>query len=292
MKLIRIPLFILMVSFLVTANAQADQAKEIMEEVDRIARESSSSVVQKIKLMTCTYGKKGKKTVCTKKPRIKLLESAQKDVGVDGKDSKAISFILEPIGEKGMGMLSFEFDDPDKDTINWLYLSAMGKVKKIVSGESEDDEGSSFFGSEFLLEDMENAEIEDYQYKLLKEGNYGKRPVWVIEAIPTKKRLRKTKYGKSKMWIDRERKIVLMTQLFDKRMQAYKQISMSSIEKINGIWTAKSVLVRNLKSKRMSIMKLESIRYNVEISEQFLTQRSLVDFAYRERELNKLRQHL
>lgn len=288
---LRTIVFILAILFISPAVYGQD-ARQIMIEVDRVARESSTSVVQKMKLMTCAYGKKGRKTVCKENPRIKLIESAQLDVGADGKDSKSVSFILEPIGEKGMGMLSFEFDDPDKDNINWIYLSALGKVKKIVSGESEDDEGGSFFGSEFLLEDLENTEIDDYSYRLVKDSTYRKRPVWIIDAVPTAKRLRKTKYGKTRVFVDKERKIVLMSQLFDKRLKPYKQIAMNRIESIDGIWTARMILVKNLKSKRMSTMALESVQFNVEVPEQFLSQRSLVDFAYRERELGKLRRHL
>lgn len=270
----------------------AETAREIMVEVDRVARESSTSMVQEVKIMSCKYSKKNGKTVCTEKPRTKRIESVQRDTGKNNRDSKTVSFILEPIGERGMAMLTFEFDAPEKDNISWLYLSAMGKVKKIITSDTDDDSGSSFFGSEFFLEDIENVDVDNYTYTLVKESDFQNRPVWIIEAVPVKSHLRKTRYGKSRLYIDRERHILLMNQLFNKQLKPYKQIAMGDIEKIDGVWTPRKIIVKNLISKRMSVMILSAISFNLEVSPQFMTQRTLIDFAYRERELAKLREHL
>lgn len=267
-------------------------AREMMIEVDRVARHSSYSVIQEVKLMSCKYGKNGAKTVCTEKPRVKRIESVQLDTGTDNRDSKTVSFILEPIGEKGMGMLTYEFDAAGEDNISWLYLPALGKVKKIISSESDDDSGSSYFGSEFLLEDLENTEVDDYHYTLVEESELRKRPVWVIEAIPVPERLRKTRYGKSQFWIDKERYIPLMSHHYNKQLKPYKQMVMSGIKQIDGVWTPQRITVKNLLSHRMSGMITSSIKFNVNVSDQFLSHRSLVDFAYRERELKKLESSL
>jgi hypothetical protein len=285
-------LSLILVTLLWAPGARAETGVEIMTEVDRVARESSSSVLQEVKLVSCKYGKKNGKTVCTERPRTKRIESVQLDTGERQEDSKTVSFILEPVGEKGMAMLSFEFDAQDKDNISWLYLPAMGKVKKIISSDPDDDSGSSFFGSEFFLEDLENIDVDDYTYPRVEQGQFQGRPVWIIEAVPVPAHLRKTRYGKSKLWIDRERHILLMSQLYDKQLKPYKQITMSRIEQIDGVWTSRRILVKNLVSKRMSVMMLTSVCFNVNVSPQFLTQRALIDFAYRERELAGLREHL
>jgi hypothetical protein len=274
------------------SSARAQTALKIMTEVDRVARESSSSTFQEVKLLSCKYGKKNGKTVCIETPRTKRIESAQLDTGEHKKDSKTVSFILEPIGEKGMAMLTFEFDAQDKDNISWLYLPAMGKVKKIINSDPDDDSGSSFFGSEFFLEDLENFDVDDYDYTLVKESRFQKRPVWIIEAVPTKAHLRKTRYGKSKLWIDQERHILLMSQLHNKQLKPYKQITMSKIERIDGVWTARRMIVKNLAAKRMSAMMVTAVCYNIKVPRQFLSQRALIDFSYRERELSGLREHL
>ncbi len=284
--------FIIITGLFVPSISHCQTARDIMVEVDRIARHSSFSVVQEVKLMSCKYDKKGNKTVCTEKPRVKIIESVQLDVGKNNRDSKTVSFIQEPIGEKGMAMLSYEFDATDKDNISWLYLPAMNKVKKIISSDTEDDSGSSYFGSEFLLEDLENTEVDDYTYTLIQESEFQKRPVWIIEMTPVAAHLKKTRYGKSKVWVDRERHITLMLHLYNKQLKPYKQVVMGDVEQIDGVWTPKKITVKNLLSKRMSAMVTSMIKYNVNISDQFLSQRALVDFAFRERELTALKKRL
>lgn len=290
MRIIKLTLLLLLIQ---TVSLYGQTAVEIMTKANEIATESSESSFQKMKLTTCKYGKKGKRIACIKKPRVKVIESVQKDTGPNKKDSKAVSIILEPAAEKGVGMLSFDYDDPDRDTDNWLYLSALGKVKRMVSSSDDDEtESSSFFGTEFAIEDMENPDIEDYTYKILKEGVYRKRPVWVIESIPTARQARKTQYGKTISWIDKERYLALKLDLYDKHGRLKKRLTMRKIVKIDGVWVAKSLTMNNMKTKRVTKVSLSTISFNRPVPDNFLTQRTLTDFAFRERELMKLRNSL
>ena len=111
-------------------------AREIMEKVDEESRKSSDSAFTRMKLTTCKYGLSGGKVKCAEKARVKLVESAQINTGKDNKDSKSIAIILEPSSEKGIGMLSYSYDDSDRDNETWLYLSALGKVKRISGSVS------------------------------------------------------------------------------------------------------------------------------------------------------------
>lgn len=270
----------------------AQNARDIMVKVEKVSEESSSSTVQKTKLSTCRYGRKGKKMVCVERPRVKVMESVQKDTGTMGKDTYSISIILEPIGEKGIGMLTYDYDAADKDADTWLYLSALGKVKRMISSSEDSDESGSFFGSEFSIEDMESTKIDDYTYKILKKTKYQKRPVWIIESIPTTKRARKTKYSKVVAWIDQERYILLKLQMYNRRGRPYKRLTMRNIKKIDNVWVAKKMTMNNLVTKRVTHMKLFSIAFNIDVPDEFLTQRTLTDFAFRERELVKIRRHI
>ena len=89
-----------------------------------------------------------------------------------------------------------------------------------------------------------------------------------------------------------ERHILLMSQLYNKQLKPYKQITMSKIEQIDGVWTPRRMIVKNLIEGRMSAMMTTSVCYNVKVPRQFLTRRALIDFSYRERELSGLRDHL
>jgi hypothetical protein len=286
-------IIVLLISVLLTFNLYAIDGKEIMEKVDKISREASRSMFQKTSLTTCKYAQKKKRIACSEKPRVKVMESVQKDVGPELKDSKSISIILKPVSEKGIGMLSFDYDELGKDSDTWLYFSALGKTRRVVSSSDEEDtESGGFFGTEFATEDIEALKIGDYTYKILKETNYSKRPVWIIEMTPTPAKARKSRYSKSIAWVDKERYINLKTQYYNKRGQLYKKMTSKKIENINGVWVAKNVTMNNLITKRLTAMKLSWTIFNVDVPESFLTKRTLTDFAFRERELAKLRKHL
>lgn len=278
--------------FSFSISVYADEARSIMEKVDARERAVSDSVLSKSKLSSCKYGKKESRISCIETPRVKLMESVSKQLGADKKDSQSISILLEPASERGIGMLTYSYDDSSKDTESWLYLSALGKVKRMASGTGEDREPTALFGSEFTTEDMESGKTDEYTYKILQEGPYAGNEVWVIEAKPTPARLKKTNYSKILMWIDKDRFIALKMQTFDKQGNPFKRITFKDIQKLNGLWLARDVTVMNLKTQRLSSMKTSEIAMNVEIDQEFLTQRTLTDFAYREKELNKLRQFI
>jgi hypothetical protein len=112
----------------------------------------------------------------------------------------------------------------------------------------------------------------------------------VIESVPTPQRLQHTRYGKVRTWLDTERFVSLKIQMFDKRGNAIKQVSVAQVEKINGIWLARSMTFKNLVSQRLTNMKIKAITFGLNIDEGFLTQRALTDQAFRQRHLKILRE--
>ena len=282
-------LFLLLMSQFCIAGEEFETAKQIIDKMDEIQRLTSDSAFSKLQLSSCKYAIKAKKLVCTEKPRIKVMESVSIQTGEDKKDSKGISIILDPANERGIGMLTYSYDDENRDTESWLYLSALGRVKRMASGTGEDQEPVSVFGSEFTTEDLENGKTDEYDYKILQEGPYSGREVWVIEAIPGPKRLRKTFYSKLRFWVDKERLIPLKMEAFNKRGDLNKRLTFKDFELKNGLWLSRNATVMNVLTKRMSNMKTLEFTLGVDIPDEFLTQRTLTDFAYREKQLDKLR---
>mgnify|MGYP003631595035 FL=1 len=272
-----------------SVSVLANEAGDIMHKVDRLQREISNKTLSLSSLSTCDFAVKNKQVICTEEPRVKVIESVSRQLGTQLKDSQSISIILEPVREKGIGMLTYSYDEPEKDTESWLYLSALGKVKRMASGSGEDQEPVSLFGSEFTTEDMETGKTDEYNYEVLQEGEYQERNVWVIEAKPKPVRLRKTYYSRLLFWIDKEKLIPLKVQTYDRYDKLYKRIMFQDITKIADHWLSKDMTIYNMKISRLSRMKTEKIALNVPVSDEFLTQRSLIDFAFREQNLEGLR---
>ena len=271
-------------------GAVAQDARAIMERMDANSRAQNDASFSIMQIATCKFGISGGKVKCAVKPTIKKIESASINTGAGGKDSKAIAIILEPASERGIGMLIYTYDNPRKDNETWLYLSALGKVKRLVASNSDaDSEPVSLFGSEFTSEDQETGKLDDYTYKLLDTVTYQGRKAFVIEQIPTKARARKTRYAKTLVWVDAQRYVMLKAEMYDKRGKEIRRIITGKVEKIKGVWLARSITIMNLVTNRLSNMSLGAIHFGVSIDPELLTKRALTDKAFRERQLNALR---
>ncbi|MCK4862515.1 MAG: outer membrane lipoprotein-sorting protein [Rhodobacteraceae bacterium] len=191
-------------SVLIPSVGFAQSARSIMERVDANALSQNNSVFSIMKIATCKFGISDGKIRCTARATVKSLESASITTGPGGKDSQGITFILEPASERGIGMLSYTYEN-NKPNETWLYLSALGKVKRIVSSNSSSSEPVSLFGSEFTTEDQETGKLDDYTYTLLETITFKGRKTYVIEQIPTPARARQSRYARTVMWIDADR---------------------------------------------------------------------------------------
>ncbi len=295
MSLLRISVFVPLLLGLglmlgATGGAAAQDARAIMERMDANARAQNDSSFSVMQLSTCRFGISGGKVKCVSRPTIKVIESASFNTGPGKRDSKSIVFILEPAAERGIGMLSYIYDSPDKDNETWLYLSALGKVKRVVASSSDaDSEPVSLFGSEFTTEDQETGKLDDYTYRLLDTVTYGGRKAHVIERVPTPARARKTRYAKTLLWVDARRYIMLKAQMYDGRGKEIRRVITGKVQKINGLWVPRSITIMNLVTNRLSNMSLKELYFGVKIDPELMTRRSLTDKAFRERQLAALR---
>ncbi len=269
----------------ISSTGFAMTALEIMTRVDN--RDDGTTAISRIKLTTFRYVKKGGKNVPAEKPRIKVMDFIRKDYGPKEKDHKSISIMLEPKSEKGIGFLQYDYAEVGKDTDQWMYLSAMGKVKRIVAGNDNEPKTGSFFGSEFNYEDMESYNLDDYTYKILGSENYKKTDCWVIETTPVLRKAKKSNYTREMVWVNKDTDMVLKSVLFNRNGKKTKKIYYSKIESIDEILVAKKVVVNNIITKRRTTMLYENISLNKPVGNDFLTQRSLADKGFRDRKLKE-----
>ncbi len=274
----------------IAESAESRSAREIMSTVEDYQRVISDSAFNRIQLSSCRFGLQDNQITCAERPRVKALESVAINLGDDKRDTKAVTIVLEPASERGIGMLNFSYDDAQLDNETWLYLSALGTVKRIASGNSDDDtEPASVFGSEFTTEDQDTGKLEEYEITMLEEATESGREVWKIQTVPNAERARKTRYGRTVQYIDKERYVALRVDMYDRHDREVKRLMASRVEQINGVWVARSLTMMNLVTNRLSNMAILEINTGIDVPENFLTQRTLTDVAFREAELEKLR---
>ena len=153
-------LALFLINIVYTSIGFADAARDIMQKVDD--RDDGQSQYSKQTLATCKYQIVNKRIRCSDTPRVKVVEALNKDFGANGKDNKSLMVILDPPSERGISFLQYDWDAQDKDTDQWMFLSAMNKVKRIVSGDENEPKTGSLFGSEFSSEDVEQTHLDAY----------------------------------------------------------------------------------------------------------------------------------
>jgi hypothetical protein len=272
--------------------AHATTANEIMKSVDDVNRKAFTTAIVKVQLSTCRYvSSGGGGASCKETPRVTVLEVGEKKWGPEKLDSRAIALVLQPVTDKGVGMLTYEYTDTDRENDVLMYLPALEKVRRVVSGGDGNEDGGSFFGSEFFVDDTELKKLNDYTYTLVSEDVLDGRPVWIIDAVPTERRAAKTQYSRSRMWIDKERMLILREDIYNHAGKFYRQRLNRDLTQVDNVWLARQQTMNNLATSRITVLQNISAAYNKDVPDELVTERSLTDATFRERTLTTLRSY-
>ena len=170
--------------FLPDARADDPKAREIMEKVD--ARDDGDNQTANMEMVL--IDKRGKE-------RFREIRTFSKDMD---KDTFRLMFFVSPADVKHTGFLTYDYDNPERDDDQWLYLPALKKTKRIASS----DKSGSFMGSDLNYSDMTSRNLEDFDFVLKDELDVNGHPAWLIESIPrTKKVVKETGYSKSLLFV-------------------------------------------------------------------------------------------
>ena len=93
-------------------------ATQIMQKY--LDRDDGSTSYSKSTLISCNFKTIKNNKKCISQPRQKSLESLEKDLGEKNKDKIMLSIVLDPPSERGMAFLQKDYDDPSKDSDQWM----------------------------------------------------------------------------------------------------------------------------------------------------------------------------
>jgi hypothetical protein len=271
------------------AMAATMSASDVMKSVDSTSRKAFSSAVVKTQLSTCKYRLNNSAIACKERPRVTVLEVGEKKYGAENQDSRSIALVIQPVSDKGIGLLTYEYGQAGKENDVLLYLPALSKVRRLVSGSDGNEDGGSFFGTEFFVDDVQLKKPEDFTYTMLREETFEGRPAWVIQATPTERRAKRTSYDKLVLWIDKERLVILKEDLYNRSAKLFKQRLNRDYAEIDNVWIARQQTMNNLLTNRITSIENLSVTYNKAVPDELLTERSLTDFTFREKNLALLR---
>ena len=244
-----------------TVSADDPKAREIMQKVED--RDEGDNRITDMEMVL--IDKRGNE-------RVRRIRTHRRD---RGKDTLKLMFFRHPADVKDTGFLTYDYDDPDRDDDQWLYLPALRKSKRIASS----DKSKSFMGTDFSYSDMTSRDLEDYDFKLLGTKDVAGAKAWLIEAVSRSKEvIDETGYTKSLLFVRQDNHVVIRAVHFVKDGDKLKYMDVRKLELIDGIWTAVETLMTTKKGRstlHKTVLRHHDVRFNQDLDEAFFTVRRL-----------------
>ncbi len=240
--------------------AEADLTK-IME-----ANFSADKVVDSVSQATFTLiNKDGGK-------RVRNVSGTTK-LAANGIDNMRVTRFMSPPDVKGTAVLLIEHSDADDDM--WIYLPALGKVRRLVSN----DKKSAFVGTDFSFGDVIGYKVKEWTYELLKEEQVEGQPCYVIQATPKTDAVKASSgYAKRVVWVRKDNSMTAKSEAYDLQGALLKTATFSDIRQTDagrGKWNAMHVEVVNEQTQHKTILHFDDFKANQDVKDNFFTTRSL-----------------
>jgi len=180
--------------------------------------------------------------------------------------SKAVLRFTAPPEVKGVALLIV--NHPDRASDQWMWTPAIARERRIAF----QDRSTRFFGTDFSFEDLEERDVEQYDYKLLGEETVNGFKCWRIESRP--KQTKSSQYTSSQIWIRQADYVPARVESYSKE-QAVRRLNYADIEKIQGVWLARTLEMNDLRRGSRTYLRLDKLQLNVPVNENDFTVQAL-----------------
>ncbi|ROR34732.1 outer membrane lipoprotein-sorting protein [Inmirania thermothiophila] len=166
-------------------------------------------------------------------------------------------------------------DRPGPDSEQWLYLPALGRVRRIAGSRK----GGRFVGSDIYYEDLQDREPELDVHRILGAGTVSGQPCTRLESVP---REAGSSVYERRIACIHEPTLVALEVAFHQRGRVVKRLTVHRIEKVQGYWTVMDSTMEELASGHRTRIVIERIRYDRGLPES-LFERGVLEDPARER---------
>ncbi len=180
--------------------------------------------------------------------------------------SKLIIRFTAPAEVKGVALLVV--NHPDRASDQWMWIPSIGRDRRVAL----QDRATRFFGTDFSFEDLEERDVEQFDWKMLGEETVEGAPCWKIESRP--KQSRASQYTSNILCIRKDNYVPARVDSFSKE-HLVRKLFYKSIEQVQGIWAARVLEMHDLRRKSRTVLKLEKLTFNAPVKEENFTVQAL-----------------
>jgi hypothetical protein len=234
------------------APIRGQDARQVVEEAQR----KTAAASQRYEGLLQVFEAKGK--VSDKRWTLARL-------GSHGKSRVVLRFTA-PAEVKGVALLVV--NHPDRASDQWMWTPAIERDRRIAL----QDRSTRFFGTDFSFEDLEERDVDQYEYAMLGDETIDGAACWKIESVP--KQRKSSQYTKSIVWIRRDNHAFARIESYIKDA-AVRRLDYSDIQNVQGIWTARRLEMTDLRRGSRTRLTLDKLQYNAPMSEDDFTLQAL-----------------
>ena len=179
---------------------------------------------------------------------------------------------LAPADIKGTGFLVWEHATQDDE--RFLFLPALGRVRRIAGAETQD----SFVGSDLSYEDIGGRKVADYTYRMLDaaaswtDATGTAHPAWRIESTAKEA---EAKYPVVRSLVRKDAFVVVAAEVLNRRGETEKRYTVTKLDRPSGIWTVTEATMANDVTKTRTTMLVTEAHYGVGLTEEAFSRRAL-----------------
>jgi hypothetical protein len=177
-------------------------------------------------------------------------------------DSKGIIRFSAPAEVKGVALLVI--NHPDRSSDQWMWTPAIGRDRRIAL----QDRSTRFFGTDFSFEDLEERDVNQYDYQLKGEDAIDGAPCWRIESRPRKGK--SSQYTLSRVWVRKDNYVPAQYENLAGD-EVVRRLRQTDIRNVQGIWTACKLEMTDLRRKSRTILSIEKLEYNIPLKDDDFT---------------------
>jgi len=237
---------------LLAAPLPAQDARSIVAEVQKRAQTASQRY-------------EGTLEVSDAKRKVTTKRWVYERLGAAGQ-AKAVLRFTAPAEVKGVALLIH--NHPDRASDQWMWTPAQARDRRIAM----QDRRTRFFGTDFTFEDLEERDVDRSTYRMIGEESIGGEACWKIEATP--KPEARSQYDRVLLWVRKDIYLFARAESYA-RGKLVRRLDYSNIERVQNVWTARTLVMHDIERDSRTTLKLEKLEYNLPLPADSFTLQAL-----------------
>jgi len=239
--------FALLIWLSLAATLTAQNAAEIIREMDQVMRGESSYSEMTMKIERPRYDREVSMKAWAKGDDFSLI------------------LITAPDRDRGTAYLK-------RNSEIWNYVPNIDRTIKMPPSMMS----QSWMGSDFTNDDLvrESSTVDDYEHKILREETYRGMETWVLELIPHPET--PVVWGKVIVWVSKEDYLQLRSEQYDQQNELASTIEFDEIEVMDERKIpTKLTMTPADKPDHHTILKYNELEFNIDIKESFFSKANM-----------------